>query len=81
MDFYLDASSFLPVSLAFIAHLDNNSNVNIPITVEFSNYQPMSGLQLPVHVQQYLQGGLLLDSVVSGVTVNSGLPDADFNIQ
>jgi hypothetical protein len=81
MDFYLDASSFLPVSLAFTAHLDNNSNVNIPIVVQLSNYQATNGLQVPMHVQQYLQGGLLLDSVITGVTVNSGLPDSDFTIQ
>jgi hypothetical protein len=81
MDFYLDASSFLPVSVVFTAHPDNNSNVNVPIVVQFSDYQPTSGLELPLHVQEYLQGGLLLDSVVTGVTVNSGLPDSDFTIQ
>jgi hypothetical protein len=81
MDFYLDASSFLPVSLVFNAHPDNNLNVNIPIVAQLSNYQPTNGLQVPMHVQQYLQGGLILDSVVTGVTVNSGLPDSDFNIQ
>jgi hypothetical protein len=81
MDFYLDATTFLPASLAFNAHPDNNSNVNVPVVVQFSNYQPTSGLQLPLHVQQYLQGALLLDSVVTGVTVNSGLSDSDFTIQ
>jgi hypothetical protein len=80
MDFYLDASSFLPVSVVFNAHPDNYSNVNIPVVVQFSNYQPTNGLALPLHVQEYLQGALLLDSTVTGATVNSGLPDSDFSI-
>jgi hypothetical protein len=81
MDFYLDASPYLPVSLVLNAHPDNDSNVNIPIAVQLSNYQVTNGLQVPMHVQQYLQGALLLDSVITGVTVNSGLPDSDFAIQ
>jgi len=81
IDFYLDVASFLPVSILFNVHPDNNSTVNIPVEVDFSNYQATNGAQVPRHIQQYVQGTLALDLLVTRVTLNSGLPDSAFNIQ
>jgi hypothetical protein len=81
IDFYLDAMSLLPVSIIFNVHPNNSSSVNIPVEVDFSNYQATNGAQVPRHIQQYVEGTLALDLVVTGVTLNSGLPDSDFNIQ
>ncbi len=81
MDFYLDAASLLPFAVMFNVHADNDANINIPVEVDFSNYQLSNGFQVPTHIQKYLQGGLVLDFVVTGVVVNSGLPDSEFSIQ
>jgi hypothetical protein len=51
------------------------------VEVDFSNYQATNGTQVPRHIQQYVQGTLTLDLVLTGVSLNSGLPDSDFNIQ
>lgn len=77
-DLYLDASSFLPVALKFSAHPDNNALANIPVEVDFSNYQSVSGIQVPFRIQKLLNGSLFLDITVQSAVLNSGLTDADF---
>jgi hypothetical protein len=80
LDFYLDANTLLPVALTFNAHPDNNANTNLLIEVDFSNYQNVSGPMVPMHIQKYTQGNLLLDLTLSGAAFNSGLPLSDFII-
>jgi hypothetical protein len=77
-DLYLDASSLLPVALKFSAHPDNNALANIPVEVDFSNYQAVSGIQVPFRIQKLLNGSLFLDITVQSAVLNSGLTDADF---
>jgi len=79
MDIYLDAASHLPVALTFNTHPDNDLNVNIPVEIIFSGYQKLGGILVPTRVQKLLQGTLTLDMTVSGVAVNSGIPDSEFN--
>jgi hypothetical protein len=78
-DVYLDASSLLPIAFAFNTHPDNNSLVDIPIEVDFSNYQALNGVQVPLHIQKLLNGSLFLDLTVQTVSVNSGLTDSAFS--
>jgi hypothetical protein len=80
MDFYLDASTLLPVAIAFNAHPDNNALANLPIEVDFSNYQSINGVAVPMHIQRHQQGNLQVDLVVTGATFNTGLPLSIFNI-
>ncbi|HEV2422871.1 MAG TPA: hypothetical protein VGS59_14260 [Candidatus Acidoferrales bacterium] len=81
IDIYLNASTLLPVSIAFNTHADNNALLNIPIQVTFSNYQLVQGISVPYHVQKYVQNGLALDVTVTGVQFNSGLSTSDFQVQ
>lgn len=81
MDVYLDAASSLPVALDFNLHPDNDASTNIPVEIQFANYQPVSGMLVPFHIQKYLQFGLMLDLNVSSVTVNSGIPQTEFTVQ
>ena len=81
MDFYLDATSFLPVAVTFSVHPDDDANVTIPVEIDYSNYQITNGAQLPLHVQKFLQGGLVLDLVITSASPNTGLSDSNFNIQ
>jgi hypothetical protein len=80
-DYYLDASTLLPVAAVFNIHPDDDASVNIPVEILYSQYQLMNGLQVPLHIQRYLQGELAVDLLVSSAMVNSGLPDSEFNIQ
>jgi hypothetical protein len=77
-DVYLDATSLLPVVFAFNAHADNNALINIPVEVDFSNYQAVNGVQVPFRVQKFLNGSLFLDMTIQSAIVNSGLTDSAF---
>jgi hypothetical protein len=73
MDFYLDATTFLPSAVTFNAHPDNNAAANLLLEVDFSNYQAVNGVVVPMHIQRYQQGNLMVDAVVTGVSFNTGL--------
>jgi len=81
MDIYLDASSHLPVQVAFSAHPDDNLRRSIPVVIQFPSYQQLGGIQAPAHVQRFLQGTLTLDLVVKSLATNTGISDSDFSIQ
>jgi len=72
-DVYLNSSSLLPFAFVFSTHPDNNVLVNIPVEVDFSNYQTVNGVQVPFHIQQFLNGSLFLDITIQNASVNSGL--------
>lgn len=80
-DFFLDSASLLPVALTFNAHPDDDANTDISVELDFSNYQPVSGVLVPLHMQKLISGGLVLDLVVTNASMNSGLSDAPFAIQ
>ena len=78
-DVYLDSSSLLPVAFAFNTHPDNNSLLNIPVEIDFSNYQAVNGAQIPFHIQKFLNGSLFLDMTIQSAAVNSGLTTSTFS--
>ena len=81
MDLYLDSGTLLPVALAFNAHPDNNALVDIPTVIQFSNYQPVNGVQVPFHVQRCQNNSLILDLQFNTVNLNSGLASTEFQLQ
>lgn len=78
---YLDSSSGLPVALGFNIHPDKNDLLDIPVEIHFSDYRSANGIQVPFHVERYLNGGLILDLHFDTVTLNSGVSTSDFQIQ
>jgi hypothetical protein len=80
-DIYLDSNSLLPVAFSFSAHPDDDASTNIALEIDFSNYQVVNGVQVPMHVQRFVAGGLALDIVATGAILNSGLSDSPFSIQ
>jgi hypothetical protein len=77
---YLDASTLLPVAIIYAAHPDNSSSTDIPIEIDYSNYQIMNGAQIPLHVQKFINNGLNLDLRFSSAVVNSGLSASKFTV-
>ena len=57
-----------------------DAGTDIAAEVRFSDYRLVSGIRVPFHVQEFLNGGLVLDILISNVTVNPGLQDTDFGI-
>jgi hypothetical protein len=77
-DVYLASSSLLPVAFAFNSHPDNNALLNIPVEVDFSNYEVVNGVQIPFRIQKFLNGSLFLDMTIQSANVNSALTDSAF---
>lgn len=73
MDFYLDATTMLPVAITYNEHPDNSWTTNLPVEVDFANYQNIGGVTVPTHIQRYQQGALMVDVTVSGAAFNTGL--------
>jgi hypothetical protein len=78
IDLYLDAATLLPVALAFNIHPDDNMLLDIPIEVHFSDYRSVNGVQIPFHVQKFLNNGLILDLQFQSAILNSGLSASAF---
>lgn len=81
IDLYLNVSTLLPVRLVFNTHADTNVLVNIPVAIEYSNYQLVQGVSIPYHIQKYINNGLALDLTVSSAQMNSGLSATEFQAQ
>ena len=56
-DMYLDGTSLLPVAFISNVHPDNDASTNIALEIDFSNYQVVNGVQIPMHVQRLISGG------------------------
>jgi len=81
LDVYLDAGTLLPLAFDFNMHPDDDAKTNNPVEIDFSNYQSMNGVQVPLHLQKFMQGSLALDVVVTSAVFNSGLSESLFAIQ
>jgi hypothetical protein len=69
-DLGLDPTSFLPAVLAYSVHPDNGAQISIAIQVLYSNYQTVNGVQIPFHIQRYVNGSLQLDILISSAQIN-----------
>lgn len=81
MDFYLDPTSFLPLSIAFNSHTDTDVQTKVPVEINFADYRQVRGTLVPFHLQWMLNGGVILDITVTNATLNTGLPDSSFTLQ
>lgn len=68
-DLVFDAQSLAPILLSYSAHPDVNAAVDIPVTVQYSNYQQVNGAVVPFHIQKYFNGTLSMDITISSVIV------------
>ncbi len=81
VDYFIDATSLLPVEMKFQTHPDTDANMSIPVKVTFSNYQDVNGVKVPFHVKKYVGGHVVLNITIDSATFNSGLQLSDFSIQ
>ena len=79
-DIYLDATSLLPVAVAFMVHPDKDMNTDIQTEILFGNYRSVNGIQVPFHFQRMVNGGVVLDVTITNVALNTGLQDSSFSI-
>jgi hypothetical protein len=80
-EIFLDPSTLLTVAATFNIHPDKNALMDIPVEIRFSDYRSVNGVQVPFHVQKYVNYSLILDLQFQQVVFNSGLSSTDFAIQ
>lgn len=78
VEYYLDASSLLPVAMEYKTHPTDDLNTDIAVEVRFADYRSVNGVMIPFRVQTFINGGLALDVSVDNVVLNSGLADSAF---
>lgn len=66
----VSANTFLPSQASFFIHPDHRPNVNIPVKVTYEDYRQVSGVNIPFHVQKFVNGTLVLDVSISTANVN-----------
>jgi hypothetical protein len=80
IDLYLDPKSLLPLALDFNTHLDDDLLANIPVEIQFGNYQNAGGILVPFRVQRFLQSTLNLDLTLVQAAVNTGVSPSTFTL-
>jgi hypothetical protein len=81
MDLYLDATTLLPAKLEFNLHPDRDAGTDIPVRIEYANYQTVNGVVLPHHLQKYLSNSLTQDIQIQTANFNSGLTASALSAQ
>ena len=71
-DLRIDATGH-PAVLRFNAHPDNDSSIDIPTEIHFSDYRAVNGVVVPFHIQKLINNGVVLDLQISAVQVNQPL--------
>lgn len=66
---FLSPSTYMPAIAMFAVHPDNNSFVDIPVKITYSNYQQVGRMSIPFHIQKFLNGTLALDITASSASV------------
>lgn len=69
-DIGLNTESNLPAILAYSVRPDNGSPVVISVEVRYSDYRAVDGVQIPFHIQRYVNGALQLDILISSAQIN-----------
>jgi hypothetical protein len=70
VDIFYNPTTYLPISVDYETHPDSSATVDIPVQVEFSNYQTVGQITVPFHIQRYVNGVLALDITISNVSWN-----------
>jgi hypothetical protein len=81
VDYYIDVATSLPVATVFNQHPDNDAHVNFVTEIDFSNYQTVAGIDVPMQIWRSVNGTAELEIDLTGVQVNTGLTAADFSIE
>ena len=66
---YYDPQTFLPASLEYSVHPDGNDLQSIPVKVTFGNYQSVSGVMLPYHIERFVNQTLQLKLDVTTASI------------
>jgi hypothetical protein len=79
-DIWLDATTSLPLKIGMVRREAGGSSPRIPISFEYSNFQPVSGVNYPFTIQESVNGSPWITTTIQSVAFASGLTDSNFPI-
>ncbi|HXE30883.1 MAG TPA: hypothetical protein VN515_03670 [Terriglobales bacterium] len=79
-DIFLDPVTGLASAEQFALPPDSGRGSPLQVEVRYSDYRLSSGVEVPFHVQRYLNGSLNLDLTLAAAQLGGSLPDTDFVI-
>ena len=80
-DLWLDATTGLPVRIAFTVQPGQGAVPKLRVVVDYSNYQNVGGALYPFSVQKSINGMPSAAITIANVALNSGLSDSNFPLQ
>lgn len=80
-DLWLNSNTGLTIKVAFERRKGWGAVPPIPVSIEYSDYRPVEGIQYPFHIKQYVNGTLWADIHVQGVQFNTGVTASEFSNQ
>jgi len=81
IDIFFDSTTHLAASILYNIHPDNNALLDIPIELQFSDYRPVNGAQIPFHIQKSINNSLALDVQFQNAALNTGITAAQVGAQ
>jgi hypothetical protein len=78
---WFDASSGLPIKLAYSRRAGGGTIPAIPVEVSFSNYTKVNGVLYPFQINKSYNGTLWQTITIQSVSFNTGLTDAQFPVE
>jgi hypothetical protein len=80
-DIWIDAISALPRKLSFNRRAASGPVPAIPVEVYFSDYRNAGGVLYPFSITKLMNGSPHTTIIIENVAFNTGLTDADFEVQ
>jgi hypothetical protein len=80
LDFYIDAQSFLLLKLLYAQRAPSDLSIAVPLEADYSNYQQIAGIMVPMNLQYVSNGNVASSQVVTSFAVNQGTQPADFQV-
>jgi hypothetical protein len=77
-DWYFDPTSFLPLRVEYLFPYQDDANHASPLSMEFANFQSVSGILVPYQLQLHLISASTTATVTSA-TFNTGLSSSTFD--
>jgi hypothetical protein len=69
-DLWLAPATYLPAVFSYTVHPDNGAPTPIAIEIHYSDYHSANGVQIPFHIERYVNGALQLDIIIDSAETN-----------
>lgn len=80
-DVWLDATSSLPVKIAYTRQAGEGAVPSVRMEISFSNYTNVNGVQYPFQINKFFNGTPWQSITIQSVSFNTGLTNSQFPVE